>query len=329
MKTGKLVMSSTTLVRKWVWRCTAISLFLIVGIFAWRLLAASRATLTVPVPEMSGGRFSVASLETDTERNSSQSGKTLPVVYGFLPYWNLNHFNLNRVITHLAYFSFGLDAKGNFLENEPGYRGFYGETFSEIASRNAQAGNKNELVISLFNGDDIVSFLNCKKCQDNFYTQAVDMVRTNNLSGLNIDFEYLGEVTPGLRQNYTAFLKGLKGALARNNLSAVKISVDIYGEGASMYNLWEMEEMSEIVDYIVIMAYDYKTRRSSVPGPTAPILGKDDWGGDLLGSLQKLLEKVPPEKVILALPFYGYEWQVTELDLDKAKTFEGTGATLT
>jgi spore germination protein YaaH len=61
----------------------------------------------------------------------------------------------------------------------------------------------------------------------------------------------------------------------------------------------------------------------------APTLGKGNWGNDILDGLRGLLALVPPEKVILVVPFYGYEWQTTTLNLETAQTYPKTGATLT
>lgn len=324
-------MNSTTSVKRWARRCTAISAVIIgLVIITGHIFLKKPEGLLAPVPTQDLGGLVVPNQQlVELVAVSDSPSKASPVIYGFLPYWNISHFTLNRVVTHLAYFSFELDAKGNFIATSPGYSNFGGEAYQEFAAQAVAAGKKNELVVAMFDADNTAAFLNCKTCRENFYEQVLELIKTKNLSGINIDFEYLGTVTPQLRKNYTLFLQGLRGSLQRSGMREVKISIDIFGDGANMYNLWDMKEISQIVDYVIVMGYDYKTRRSDVPGPVAPTLGKDSWGNDILGGLKKLLEQVPPEKVILAVPFYGYEWRVTGRSLDEAKTYPGTGATLT
>jgi spore germination protein len=71
-----------------------------------------------------------------------------------------------------------------------------------------------------------------------------------------------------------------------------------------MQGLFDIEELSEHVDSIIIMGYDIHTPSGS-PGPIAPIEGRLS----MLGFLQSYLEKVPAEKIILAVPYYGYDWE--------------------
>ncbi len=51
------------------------------------------------------------------------------------------------------------------------------------------------------------------------------------------------------------------------------------------------------------MGYDIHTPKGS-PGPVAPLEG----AVSILGFMQSYLEKVPSDKLILAVPYYGYDW---------------------
>lgn len=75
------------------------------------------------------------------------------------------------------------------------------------------------------------------------------------------------------------------------------------------------------------MAYDYKTAKSTRAGPVSPLYTSDD-NDSIDKSFRSLLGRVPSEKIILAVPFYGYEWQTINTHFG-SPTIENTGALAT
>jgi spore germination protein YaaH len=75
------------------------------------------------------------------------------------------------------------------------------------------------------------------------------------------------------------------------------------------------------------MAYDFHRSSSTVAGPVAPLFGgKKEWDSDISEHLQAFLDSVPSEKILLGIPFYGYEWQTTSREA-QAHTFPESGST--
>ena len=57
-------------------------------------------------------------------------------------------------------------------------------------------------------------------------------------------------------------------------------------------------------DLFVIMAYGYRTAKSTVPGSSAPL----PW---VVDSISFATSQIPPEKILLGIPLYGYDWDTT------------------
>jgi spore germination protein YaaH len=79
-----------------------------------------------------------------------------------------------------------------------------------------------------------------------------------------------------------------------------KLTVDItvYNAGSPTWSLcYDREKLSEFCDYEIIMGYDETPRTS----PYAGSVSSYSW---LDRSIEKLTAMVPPEKLILGLPFY-------------------------
>lgn len=117
-----------------------------------------------------------------------------------------------------------------------------------------------------------------------------------NLDGLNIDFETMESA---VGDSFIQFIRELSILCRRNNLV---LSVDVPPSlGTTEY--YAREELSEIVDYVILMAYD-EHYSGSAAGSVASI----DW---VTESVVTALEEVDPEALILGIPLYTRLWQLS------------------
>lgn len=119
-----------------------------------------------------------------------------------------------------------------------------------------------------------------------------------DLDGLNIDFEMLSlETGP----HFIQFLRELSVKCRANGLV---LSVDNYVPSAhAAYYDWQAQ--GEVVDYVVIMAYDEHYAGSETAGSVASY-------GYLTAAVDNILTMVPKEQVIMAVPFYTRLWTETK-----------------
>ena len=118
-----------------------------------------------------------------------------------------------------------------------------------------------------------------------------------NLDGINVDFE---KIPKDAAVHYVQFLRELS-VKCRNN--GIVLSVDNYVPAPynSYYNL---TEQGEIVDYVVIMAYDEHYQGSEESGSVSSI-------GYVNKAIQDTLTMVPAKRTIIAIPFYTRIWKET------------------
>jgi hypothetical protein len=254
------------------------------------------------------------------------------IVYGFLPYWNTQKVALQDELTHLGYFSLTLDAQGNFIEAyddgelDMGLRRLNSETFLDLGNNLIENDKHVEIVITQFNHGDIVAFLKSKKAQENFYTSLDSVLLAYPINGVNIDIETSGETNEEIRNNMTSFIKDLRAYLD-SKYTNVQLSIDMYAGAAQNKQIWDVEKIAPHVDYIIVMAYDFHRSSSEKAGPVAPLFGDTkQWETSISGYIQSFLDQAPREKILLGVPFYGYEWQTTSRE-SKSHTFPKTGAT--
>lgn len=253
------------------------------------------------------------------------------IVYGFLPYWNVNKAKIHPELTHLAYFSLTIAADGSIITQQngkldSGYAKWSDENTLDAMAAHQKNKGKVELVLTQFKAGDIEAFLANPKAHQQLFKSLDSIILASPVDGVNIDIEYTGTVTPTLRQQLVTFMKSLDEHLQQKH-PEVKISIDIYSGAAKGQYLWDIEQLQHSVDHIIVMAYDFHRPSSSVAGPVAPLFSDNSlWSQDITKHIREFLKTVPKEKIILGVPFYGYEWQTTSRE-SQALTYPDTGST--
>lgn len=118
----------------------------------------------------------------------------------------------------------------------------------------------------------------------------------NKFKGINIDFENLNLDSD---QVLVDFMSDLSGVFKRNNLL---ISMDVMTDNDD-YNI---QKLDPYVDYFILMAYD----EYSASGDSGPV-SSQKW---IEQQTQKMVKKTNPQKVILGLGAYGYDWSSKKED---------------
>lgn len=259
----------------------------------------------------------------------TQLNRSPKIVYGFLPYWNLEKAKIHPELTHLGLFALVIQANGSLQTtqegyNEPGYNALKSKSFLALSNRLISSNQKQEIVLAQFNADIVSQFLYSEAAQDNLLETLDSLLLAYPFSGVNIDIEYAGEMTDSLPNKLNQFVQKLDQHL-EEKYPDVKLSIDIFASAGSRNTIWDIETLAKHVDYIVVMAYDYHRPSSVISGPVAPLFDNVS-KNDISDHLDKILEKVPPEKILLGVPFYGYEWQTVSRD-SSDHTYPDSGST--
>jgi hypothetical protein len=125
------------------------------------------------------------------------------------------------------------------------------------------------------------------------------MIASRRADGANLDFE---PVPDSLAKPFASFVARFRKAL--DNAIPDATLVVALGAGASGATV---ARLAPLVDQLFIMAYDYRTARSTSAGPVAPL---DARWLSVRSDLARFLRHAPPGKIILGMPAYGYDWPV-------------------
>lgn len=257
-------------------------------------------------------------------------------VIGFLPYWLIDKADkdYSPYITTLTYFGLTIEADGHLqrytdeakIEGEPGWVALNSGR-ADRALRDAKKHNQTlSLLIFRADNDAITELLSDPIAHaDALVEDIAPIMKQYGFTDLNIDIEHVGRATTEERSKFTIFLARIKSGIDKKRLGT--LTVEITGNDLIKQNLSNPEGIAGIADHVVIMAYDYHYAGSEVTGPVAPLGG----GGreleyDTIIALQKAIEIMPPDKIILGIPLYGYQWE-TIGNTPKSAIIPGTGQT--
>jgi len=128
--------------------------------------------------------------------------------------------------------------------------------------------------------------------------QIADAVKKYNLDGVNVDIENVTEKERGI---YTDFVRILRSKLPSNKEVSVAVAPNPYNATKGWQGSYDYASLAKYSDYLMIMAYDEHYQGGS-PGPVAS-------ASFVEASIKYALQKVPKEKVVLGIPFYGRYWK--------------------
>ncbi len=186
------------------------------------------------------------------------------------------------------------------------------ETGTLLAPPNAQAlvtaARNNRvaplMVITNFRGGTFDTelarvILNNLEIQETLITNILQTLRTNNYSGVNVDFE---RVAPADRDRYTAFLRRLRDRIKPagfilSTALAPKVSAAQVG---AWYEAHDYGAHGVIADFVIIMTYEWGWS-GGPPMAVAPI-------NQVRRVLDYAITVIPRRKIMMGMPLYGYDW---------------------
>jgi spore germination protein len=253
---------------------------------------------------------------TATAKTSSK----LPFYYGaWVPYWTstageqqiaINLDSLNEV----SPFSYEI-VTGGVIKDDLGInKGFWTGWMSAVES----GGVKVIPTIAWFDTNGIYNLLSVAATRQAEETNISQLAKANNFNGIDIDFEAMSTST---RPYYSLFIEGLSQRLHAEN-KVLTCTVVPRDQPSSVYvvvpqNLTYAENytmLNQYCDEVRLMAYDQGTTdlkldaskggNGQLYAPTAD----PDWATKIV---QYALQYINPRKIMLGIPTYGYEYEVS------------------
>jgi spore germination protein YaaH len=174
---------------------------------------------------------------------------------------------------------------------------------SEVIAEAHKSGVKVLLVAALFKAAENRELLSSPTRRANAVRALLEIARAGKADGVNIDFE---AVPRDQRDNFTEFMKEL--AQGFKAIPGAEISAALppaIGENS----VFDLAGVAAVSDYLVLMGYDYAWQTAPNAGPVAPLTGG---AFNVTNSVDAYLAKIPASKLVLAVPYFGYDWETVD-----------------
>lgn len=129
--------------------------------------------------------------------------------------------------------------------------------------------------------------------------QLLSFAQVYSLQGFNIDFE---NVSLKDKPNLVQFIREMTPLLHEQGL-VISMDVTALSSSETWSMVYDRKALTEVLDYLVLMAYDEHWASSPKAGSVASMPWVEKSVVDLLKQ-----EKIPPQKLILGIPFYTRVW---------------------
>ncbi|MEK7571716.1 MAG: glycoside hydrolase family 18 protein [Patescibacteria group bacterium] len=250
-------------------------------------------------------------------------------VIGFLPYWQVDDISTIELqsLSEVNYFSLSPAANGELLrvvatQTNPGWREWDKQAMKDFITKTHILGTKFSLTILTHDAVIIESILSSKEAQATLINELIAQVKEHNLDGITIDFEYLGTPDESYQDAFVAFSKNLSDAF-RKEAPDTTLSLSVMPRAARDPGLLKIKQLTPYYDRFIVMSYDYYGASSDIAGPVAPMKGykEEVYFFDVTTTYADYLKVLPKEKIIMGVPYYGWDRAVEDGKTKKSLTF--------
>lgn len=155
--------------------------------------------------------------------------------------------------------------------------------------------------------DDFNKLMSDQNKVNSILDTIAKQIQDNLYDGYQVDFEDLNAASEPLLTN---FMRGLAARLRPMGKMVTMAVVSRTDTSTSQFSAaYNYSDLAPLVDLVTVMTYDFSWSGGD-PGPVAPI----DWQQRVMNYA---VPRLGANKILLGVPFYGYDWDVTKRQTDK------------
>jgi len=233
-----------------------------------------------------------------------------PVIAGYYPSWIKTEFPAQNIavdnLTHVLHAFVKPNTNGS-LNYDSDF------LYPLLNTRVHSAGKKILVALGGWGGSaGFPSMAANKQSRDNFVSIITAFCINNNYNGIDIDWEHPANAVD--RENLVSLVKELRKAFDE---SGKELLITMAVTAGSWNGQWiDYNSLIEFIDWFGCMTYDFHGSWTDHAGHNSPLYSPPS---DHCGSVDagfkylNLTRKVPKEKILIGIPFYGKEFNASQL----------------
>jgi hypothetical protein len=231
------------------------------------------------------------------------SGVGSHVVLGYLPSWEAASVSSidYRALTEVAYYAVQVEPGGSILTSGDGWQRLGDGTASTLVADAHAVGTRALLTLFTQTDSTLSAYARTPLASGRALAEhAAVLCRQYGFDGVDLDLEGHNATD---RHGFTRFVAAFSQRLRAID-STYSIVLNTYPQSAvDPASPFDPTALAPYVDQLFVMAYDMSDL--TVPGSASPLTGADLSDASTLASY---VASVPRSKVILGIPFYGYDF---------------------
>jgi len=238
------------------------------------------------------------------------------VVFGYHPYWNGTAWQnyVYDILSHVAWFGLAMGNNGAITDAN-------GWPVNGLVDLAHSHGVRVIVTVTNFDNEGIGTLLGNANYRQAAIDNLISRVVLGNGDGVNIDFEF---VPSSATANFNTFIHDLTQAF-HDEIPGSEVSIAM--PSVDWSNAYDYNYLSDNCDGLMIMAYGYYWSGSDNAGPISPLYGGlSSW--HISRTIEDYLSKTGNDgsQLILGLPWYGRDWQVTSTAMNAPVAPNTTGS---
>lgn len=242
------------------------------------------------------------------DTNKTMEIRSNGYAYPFISRWVLD--NTLPYLSELSVFSYGFTAEGELrppiLDDE------------WMIERALNTSTLPILTLTPFGADGnfdntlISAIVNDSESRDRLIDNLIATMQEKSYGGLDIDFEFIKA------EDRDAFTEFVRVCTERMHEAGFQVSVALAPKTSAMqkgllYEGKDYRALGEIVDHVLVMTYEWGYTYGP-PMAVAPL-------NMVRSVLEYAITEIPPEKISMGIPNYGYDWELPyERGITRART---------
>ncbi|MBO6576365.1 MAG: hypothetical protein JJ896_16760 [Rhodothermales bacterium] len=227
-----------------------------------------------------------------------------PRVLGYHAWWmqdSWKDYDL-ELYDKLLFFEFSVDGTGAVHE-----RHGWPDAWQPMIQAVHGAGGKVAPTFAILDPVVFSSVLGSADARGRLEETVMEMVRAGDADGAHLNFEVFEASTPAARAGFTQLVRRLRARLKDWRPDA---ELTVFLPGFDHGEAYDEVALADAADYLVVQGYDMHWLTAPTAGPVAPVRG---WNGASWEGITARYAAlgVDPADIVMAVPYFGYEWPVT------------------
>jgi len=203
-----------------------------------------------------------------------------------------------------------------------GERHGWPDQWAELIKATQQSRTPIDVCVTLMDVRNFQQVFNSPSHVQKLQNEILGLLAQESVSGIHLDVEIYDAVAPETLEAFRNFV--LNTALQVHALGDAK-QISVFVPIGGVTALYDGPTLNPL-DRVVLQGYDAHWKEGHTAGPVAPLDGPGVLTWTKLVAMGKAWG-IPPQRLLVGFPLYGYEWRVKDNRLGSATLGPGTSTT--